>query len=58
MHSILQSIPNALCTVNGELCADEQVLSTTGKGHAKSKTTQTFSINLFTEGVTLHFIVF
>lgn len=50
MHSILQNIANALCSVNGELRADEQVLSTTRKDHAKSKTTQTFSIDMFTEG--------
>lgn len=58
MHSILQNIANALCTVNGELRADEQVLSTTRKDHAKPKTTQTFIINMFTEGVTLHIIFF
>ena len=58
MHSILQNIANALCSVNGELRADEQVLSTTRKDLAKSKTTQTFSIDMFTEGVTLHIIVF
>ena len=58
MHSILQNIANALCLVNGELRADEQVLSTTRKDHAKSTTTQTFSIDMFTEGVTFHIIVF
>lgn len=52
IYNIFQSISNALCTVNGELCADEQPLSTgekIGKGHRNLKATQTFRIDIFSE---------
>lgn len=52
IHRMLQSISNALCTVNGELCADEQLLvpgEKTGKLHGSSKNTQMFKVDIFTE---------
>lgn len=51
---MLQSISNALCTVNEELCADEQFLvpgEKTGKLHGSSKNTQMFKVDIFTEKV-------
>ena len=55
---MLQSISTALCTVNGELCSDDQLLAPGEKpgksSHAASKSTQTFKIDIFTEEVT-HF---
>lgn len=55
---MLQSISTALCTVNGELCSDDQLLTPGEKpgksSHAASKSTQTFKIDIFTEEVT-HF---
>ena len=52
---MLQSISTALCTVNGELCTDDQPLVSGEKpgksSHAASKSTQTFKIDIFTEEV-------
>ena len=52
---MLQSISNALCTVNGELCADERPL-VPGERSGKSsqvnpKSVQTFKVDIFTEKV-------
>ncbi|KAL9987863.1 hypothetical protein ACROYT_G002236 [Oculina patagonica] len=53
IHSMFQNISSALCTVNGELCADEQPLvpgEKSGKSsHTNTKSTQTFKIDIFTE---------
>lgn len=53
IHNMLQSISTALCTVNGELCSDDQLLTPGEKpgksSHAAPKTTQTFKIDIFTE---------
>ena len=55
IHKMLQNISSALCTVNGELCADDQPLvpgEKPGKSsHTNSKSTQTFKIDIFTEEV-------
>ena len=55
IHTMLQSISSALCTVNGELCCDDQPLVTGEKhgksSHSNSKSTQTFKIDIFTEEV-------
>lgn len=55
IHTMLQSISSALCTVNGELCSDDQSLVTGEKqgksSHSNSKSTQTFKIDVFTEEV-------
>jgi len=53
IHSMFQSISNALCTVNGELCADERPL-VPGERSGKSsqvnpKSVQTFKVDIFTE---------
>lgn len=59
IHNVLQSISTALCTVNGELCTDDQPLVSgenlkPGKStNAASKSTQTFKIDIFTEEVTI-----
>lgn len=53
IHKKLQSLSSALCTVNGELYADDQTLVSGGKSgrssQASSKSTQTFKIDLFTD---------
>lgn len=53
VNSMLQSISNAMCTVNGELCSDDQPLFSGEKAgkssHATLKSTQTFKIDIFTE---------
>ena len=61
---MLQSISNAMCTVNGELCSDDQPLFSGEKAgkssHATLKSTQTFKIDIFTEEVMhqLHNVIF
>ena len=51
----MQSISSALCTVNGELYADDQTLVSSEKSgrssQASSTSTQTFKIDLFTDEV-------
>lgn len=53
IHKTLQSISSALCTVNGELYADDQTLVSSEKSgrssQASSTSTQTFKIDLFTD---------
>ena len=57
IQDMLHSISAAFCTVNGELCADDQPLVSGEKlgksSHAASKSTQTFKIDIFTEEVSL-----
>lgn len=49
----MQSISSALCTVNGELYADDQTLVSSEKSGRSSQasSTQTFKIDLFTDEV-------
>ena len=54
ISSLLRSISNALCTVNGELINGDQLLVPGEKSGKSSRatSTQTFKIDIFTEEVT------
>ena len=54
ISSLLRSISNALCTVNGELINGDQLLVPGEKSGKSSRatSTQTFTIDIFTEEVT------
>lgn len=54
ISSLLRSISNALCTVNGELINGDQLLAPGEKSGKSSRatSTQTFKIDIFTEEVT------